>query len=226
LEKETDLLRSSLNLSSLQIKDLVSSKEKAEKDNESLQESQKFISAYIESLKSSFNDTINNLSSKLTLSTSQVEDLSSKLSASKSTIQELSQALNFQKEENERITEERKSPTPYSMKQLRKNFRQQTLPSCTTVHKSKKLENLKKQFKNKALPSEVFALIGAELDEEDPHKFIEKIIEIKKQSDMYYMTAEHLEDLLEELKDALDEENPNNLLNRVVKLRDEVEGNR
>ena len=102
--------------------------------------------------------------------------------------------------------------------------RQNTSPAVAWTQ-FKSVDALKKLFENQDFDPEVMVKIGVELDEEDPNKFVERIMEIKRDRDSLYLAAEKYEDLILELKEELEEENENQLLACVIKLKEQIEKN-
>lgn len=177
---------------------------KLEKDNESLVESQKFISNYVNSIKDSYGQTISNLQNQL--------DESNKKN------QELEEAFEVQQYLYNKLQSESKNRNTMNAGS-RVLSRQNTSPINLDVNKGITFEAVKKLIGTKEFEENVAAVIGIELDESEPERFLDKIIELKKERDAYYVASERAEDLINELKDVLDEENENNLLNCVVKLQ-------
>lgn len=174
------------------------------KDNESLLESHAFIIPYIESIKNSYKDTISDLTSKLNESSIKVKDLSEALTCQQYLYNDL----------------EKKWKSNYHP-QIRPMHRRHSSSENDKVS-LKSFETLKKLFESQTFDINIVAMIGVELDEEDPKNFYDKILEMKKERDSYYMAAQKYEDLIIELKEALNEEDEFNLLSQVVNLKKKV----
>ncbi|OMJ84163.1 hypothetical protein SteCoe_14789 [Stentor coeruleus] len=204
INSNSEFLKESNETLKQKLKSESQNKEKLEKDNESLMESQKFISDYINSLKESYESTISNLKAQA--------------NESKKKINELEESIHLQQYLYNKLQSEKNSIIPFN--RIRKLNRQKTSPVGSYTSQLKSIEALKKIFDTKKLDFNIAAIIGIELDESDPEKFIDRIIELKKERDTYYLASEKAEDLINELKDVLNEENENNLLNCVVKLKE------
>lgn len=203
INSNSELLKESNEALKQKLKSESETKEKLEKDNESLVESQKFISEYINSLKESYESTIANMKIQI--------------DQSKKKISELEESVHLQQYLYNKLQSEKTYIEPFN--RVRKFNRQKTSPAGSDPSQLKSIEALKKIFDTKKLEFGIAAVIGIELDESDPEKFIDRIIEIKKERDTYYVASEKAEDLINELKEVLNEENENNLLNCVVKLK-------
>lgn len=143
-----------------------------------------------------------------------------KLKNSEKKIEELTQAVNYQQYLCTKLEKDRKSLTN-SKPGSRVLTRQNTSPALSTDH-LKSLSALQKLCENHKIDLNLIALIGVELDEDDPSKFLDRIIEIKRERDSSYMISEKYEDLLNELKEELDEQDEYNLLACVVNLKEQV----
>ncbi|OMJ70918.1 hypothetical protein SteCoe_31005 [Stentor coeruleus] len=203
INSNSEILKESNETLKQKLKSENETKEKLVKDNESLVESQNFISDYINSLKESYEKAMSSLKT-------QIDQLKKK-------IIEHEQTIHLQQYLYNKLQSEKTIIEPSN--KFRKFNRQKTSPAGSDSSQLKSIEALKKIFDTKTLDFNIAAIIGIELDESDPEKFVDRIVELKKERDTYYVASERSEDLINELKEVLNEENENNLLNCVVKLK-------
>lgn len=159
------------------------------------------MTTYIENLVSSHKATIIDLNNKLDESFKKIENLS--------------EALNCQQYLYNDLEKKMKSDQIVGIRPMHRHH------TSSNIDKNvlKSIETMKKLFETQNFDTNVIAMIGVELDEEDPQKFYEKIIEVKKERDRNYLAVQKYEDLILELKEELDEENEFNLLAQVVNLK-------
>lgn len=154
---------------------------------------------------------------------SQIEDLKQQLNEALQEKEELSRLVKGQHYLYNNIDKQRNSinGSGFTSRVL---TRQNTSPAVAWTQ-FKSVDTLKKLFENQDFDPDVMVKIGIELDEEDPNKFVERIMEIKRDRDSLYLAAEKYEDLIIELKEELEEENENQLLACVIKLKEQIENN-
>ena len=181
--------------------------ESLESDNQTLLESQAFITDYVKNMKSSH--------------TQQISELKSALSASEKNVLQLSQALECQTYLYNKQEKERKSLqnpfSPSASPSSHRLSRQKTSPSLDAVD-LKSIETLRKLFDQHSFEPNLVAMIGIELNEEDPENFLGQISQIKQERDTYYLAAQKYEDLINELKSELNEEDEFQILRLVMAL--------
>lgn len=185
--------------------------ESLESDNQTLLESQAFITDYVKNMKSSY--------------TQQISELKSSLSSSEKTIEQLSQALECQtylynkQEKQHKSLQSPFSPSPSPSSH--RLSRQKTSPSLDTVD-LKSIETLRKLFDQHSFEPNLVAMIGIELNEEDPENFLSQINQIKQERDTYYLAAQKYEDLINELKSELQEDDEFQILKKVMDLNKKI----
>lgn len=183
------------------------SQQKYEHDNESLIESQRFISDYINSTNDSY--------------ISKIESLTVKVTQLQNNEKKLNETIELQEYLYNKLQQDMRSKTMIPQIRQRVN-RRYTSPSDPSINMQKSVQRLQQLLENKVLDTALAVKIGVELDEDDPSRFVEHIISLKEQRDIQYVEAQKLEDLILELKDALGEEDEYNLLKAVVQMKDHI----
>jgi hypothetical protein len=149
--------------------------------------------------------------------TSQLNSLKHELSTALEKNEELTRLLSCQHYLYSNFDKQRNSfPSPGMT--TRVLTRQNTSPAVAGTQ-FKTVEAFKKLFESQDFDPDIMIKIGIELDEEDPSKFIDRIAEIKRDRDSLYLAAEKYEDLINELKEELEEDNENQLLACVIRLK-------
>jgi hypothetical protein len=149
--------------------------------------------------------------------TEQIALLEQKLQESQLKTQEISEALECQTYLYNKQAKELTCQSPGSSIS-RPLCRQKTSPSIDSFN-LKSVETLKKLFEKQDLDVSQVAMIGIELNEEDPSNFFSRILELKQERDTLYLAAQKYEDLIQELKSELLEDDEFQLLNRVISLK-------
>jgi hypothetical protein len=203
LEKSLSLEPPSHIPETIDLKSLLLSKESLETENQSLIDSQAFMTDFIKNMKNSY--------------TEQIALLEQKLQESQLKTQEISEALECQTYLYNKQAKELTCQSPGSSIS-RPLCRQKTSPSIDSFN-LKSVETLKKLFEKQDLDVSQVAMIGIELNEEDPSNFFSRILELKQERDTLYLAAQKYEDLIQELKSELLEDDEFQLLNRVISLK-------
>lgn len=151
---------------------------------------------------------------------SEISELTQKLQTSEKKVEELTQAVNYQHYLYTKLEKEKKN-MPTSKSGSRVLTRQNTSPAVSGTQ-LKSISALQKLIETQKFDLNIIPLIGFELDEDDPSKFLDRIIEIKRDRDSSYVISEKYEDLLNELKEELAEDDEYNLLACVVNLKEQL----
>lgn len=151
--------------------------------------------------------------------TSTIANLSEKISYLEKVEKKQNETIEFQQYIYNKLQSDYKAKG-FLSQDSPKLMRQNTSPSFSN---QKSLQRLKKLFENKTFDSSIAAMIGVELDEEDPEKFLDQIMNLKQQRDSQYVISQKYEDLISELKDALNEEDEYNLLKIVVSMQKQLQ---
>ena len=187
------------------IKELQNITSKLEKDNESLVESQQYISDYVNSIKNSNADTVNDLNTKILKLQTTEKDLQQVIECQQYLHDKLLNKINHKNNHNEN-----------AKKISRDN-------SLSTINKIdlQSIGKLQKIFEANSFDPNLGVMIGIELEEDNPGNFLEKINQLKTQREFYHATADKFEGIVNDIKAELKEKDESNLMKLICRLKKE-----